>query len=95
LIFALASAARRDFERLREFLLPASPAVAARAASHILQAIWSLEGSPDRGRPSSVEGARELIVPFGRSSYIVRYVHDREVGKILVLRIWHSRENRA
>jgi hypothetical protein len=49
---------------------------------------------PDRGRPSDAIGARELVVPFGRSAYIVRCAHLREVEEIVILRIRHGREQR-
>jgi plasmid stabilization system protein ParE len=35
-----------------------------------------------------------LIVPFGRSAYIVRFAHDAERVEVVILRIWHSREAR-
>jgi plasmid stabilization system protein ParE len=50
--------------------------------------------SPERGRPASVSNARELIVPFGRSSYVVRYAYRGERDEVVIFRIWHSRERR-
>lgn len=49
---------------------------------------------PDRGRPAGFAGARELIVPFGRSAYIVRYAHLNRMGEVIILRVWHGREDR-
>ena len=37
---------------------------------------------------------RELIVPFGHMPYIVRYAHVANEDTVIVLRIWHGRENR-
>lgn len=34
------------------------------------------------------------VVPFGRSAYILRYAHLLGTDEIVILRIWHSRENR-
>jgi plasmid stabilization system protein ParE len=47
-----------------------------------------------RGDGSRVTGARELIVPFGQSAYIVRYAHNARREEVVILRIWHSREAR-
>jgi plasmid stabilization system protein ParE len=87
-------AALRDIERLRAFLADKSPATAQRVVTTLSIAIQSLDTLPDRGRPSSLPGARELIVPFGRSSYIVRYVHVAARKEVVILRIWHGREAR-
>jgi plasmid stabilization system protein ParE len=88
-------AATADIERLRAFLIDKNPAAAKRAVAVLVQTIQSLNWLPERGRPSSaVTGARELIVPFGRSAYVVRYVHDARREEIFILRVWHSRETR-
>jgi hypothetical protein len=34
------------------------------------------------------------VVPFGRSAYLVRYVHVAEASEVIILRIWHGREKR-
>jgi plasmid stabilization system protein ParE len=50
----------------REFLAGRHPAAAQRAVAGIAQTIDSLATYPDRGKPSDLEGLRELIAPFGR-----------------------------
>jgi plasmid stabilization system protein ParE len=35
---------------------------------------------------------RDLAVPFGRSVYIVRFMHDARRAEIVIIRIWHGRE---
>ena len=87
-------AAATDLLRLHNFLAELSPDVAQRAVSTIVRAIDSLDLFPDRGRPSAVPGARELIVPFGSSGYIVRFAHDAGRAEVVILRVWHSRETR-
>jgi toxin ParE1/3/4 len=87
-------AALDDLQRLHTFLVGVSPAAAERAIATLVRAIESLDMFPDRGRPSVMAGARELIVPFGRSAYIVRYVHRRQDAEVIVLRVWHGRESR-
>ena len=87
-------AAQADLERLREFLDEKDPPSALRAAAAVDEAIQSLETFPERGRPTSIAGVRELIVPFGRSAYVLRYALLREADEIAILRIWHGREVR-
>ena len=91
---AVSRLAAADLARLHEFLADKNASAAQRAASAIAEAIDSLATNPDRARPSKVKGLRELIVPFGRSAYVVRYAHDRERQEIVIVRIWHGREAR-
>lgn len=83
-----------DLERLRALLVDKNPGAAQRAVAAISNALRSLDVFPDRARPSSIVGLRELIVPFGRSAYVVRYAPLTEREEIVVLRIWHGREQR-
>ena len=50
---------------------------------------------PQRGRPSGIASVRELVVPFGQSSYVLRYAYLANRDEIVILRIWHGREQRA
>ena len=83
-----------DINRLRAFLADKNPAAALRAVTTIVAAIQSLDMSSDRGRPTGTVGVRELIVPFGRSAYVLRYSHLQDADEVLILRIWHGREQR-
>jgi hypothetical protein len=47
---------------------------ARRAIDALIHAVQSLDTSPERGRPSGTPGIRELIVPFGRYGYVLRYL---------------------
>ena len=87
-------AAMADVERLRTFLAESNPEAARRAVAVLSDAIQSLNSLADRGRPSVMPGARELIVPFGRSAYVLRYVHDPLTEEVVIIRIWHGREAR-
>ena len=88
-------AAIADVERLHEFLAEKDSSAAQRAAKAIDDAVRSLTDFPQRGRPSGIAGVRELIVPFGQSSYVLRYAYLASRGEIVILRIWHGREQRA
>jgi plasmid stabilization system protein ParE len=83
-----------DLDRLRAFLSDKNPAAAARAIAVLTAAVQSLETFPERGRPSSTPNVRDLIVPFGRSAYLVRYAYSAPVKEVVLLRIWHGREAR-
>jgi len=86
--------ALRDVERLHDFLKEKSPHVARREAQAILQGAELLEEAPEAGRPlSDGTGRRELFLPFGAGSYVLRYRRDT-TGTVVVVRVWHSRENR-
>jgi plasmid stabilization system protein ParE len=87
-------AAAAGLERLRFFLAKTSPAAAGRAAAILASAIHSLDTMPERGRPSELPNIRDLIVPFGRSAYVLRCAYSVENHEIVVLRVWHGREAR-
>jgi plasmid stabilization system protein ParE len=91
----VSSAAAADLRRLRAFLADKDPRAAQRAISGIVRAIDSLDLFPDRGRPTGIAGTRELIMPFGRSAYVVRFAHDPQREEIVIARIWHGREART
>ena len=87
-------AAVADLVRLRTFLADKNALAAQKVVAVLDEAMKSLLDLPDRGRPAGSSGARDLIVPFGRSAYLVRYVHRAEDDEIVVLRLWHGRESR-
>lgn len=87
-------AALADLERLREFLVEKDAGAAERATATLIEAIDSLVIFLERGRPSVLRGLRELVVPFGQSSYVVRYAFRSSIDVVYVYRIWHGREQR-
>ena len=77
--------------RLREFIAVHDPAAAGRIADRLQSGINSLLDHPKLGHPVSYspepESFRDLVI----GDYLVRYlVMDI---RILVLRVWHQREN--
>jgi plasmid stabilization system protein ParE len=88
-------AAAADIERLHAFLADKNPNAARRAVAVLVRAIQSLDALAERGRPAGTAGLRELAVPFGRSAYIVRYAHDAAREEVVIVRIWHGREDRG
>jgi plasmid stabilization system protein ParE len=91
----LSPAAVEDIERLRTFLDTVNPDAAKRAVALIWKAIDRLPELPALGKPTDDADIRQIIVRFGSSGYIVRYVVVPETSDILITRIWHSREART
>jgi plasmid stabilization system protein ParE len=83
-----------DVERLRTFLDQTNPDAARRALALIWTAIERLQDFPALGLPTEDADIRQIVIRFGASGYIVRYVIIPEMGDILVTRIWHGREAR-
>ena len=88
--------ALRDLERLRVFLRTKNIKAAREATRAVLTALQSLELYPTLGR--TVENRspdyRELIIPFGHNGYIAAYRYMAESETLLVLGLWHQREQR-
>ena len=85
--------AKDDLQRLYEFIEPHSQDAAARAVQRLVSAAQTLIEFPQKGRPWQPDtNYRELPVSFGARGYIVRY---REFeGQIIIVRVWHAREER-
>jgi plasmid stabilization system protein ParE len=82
-----------DVQRLRSFLEDKNPTAATRAG-HVLQAgAKQLAGFPEIGFPMN-DGTdrRELFLPFGTGSYVLRYIIDKQT--VVIIRAWHSKEQR-
>lgn len=82
-----------DIDRLHAFLQPKNSDAARRAVQLIFDSALSLRGAPNKGRPLRAQ-FRELIVPFGKGAYVIRYRVYEDAQIIRVVRIWHSRERR-
>ncbi len=72
----VARTALEDLKRLTEFLVQQYPQDAHRSEDTIRDAISVLAKLPMVGRPARQQGdlsLRELLIPFGRSGYVVLY----------------------
>jgi len=87
-------AAAADLRRLHYFLANKSLDAAGQAAAILASAIQSLDTMPERGRPSGSPNIRELIVPFGQSASVLRYMYSIKNQEVVVLRVWHGQEAR-
>jgi plasmid stabilization system protein ParE len=81
-----------DVERLRTFLDQNNPGAAQRAMARIWMAIERLQEFPALGIATKDAHVRQIVIRFGASGYIVRYV--AEPDDIVITRIWHGREAR-
>lgn len=88
----ISQAARADLARLHDFLAEKNRTAADRAISTVIAAVQSIEAFPMRGRPTATANVRELVIPFGRSGYLLRYAYSAERDEAVVLRIAHGRE---
>ena len=85
--------AQADIRRLYDFLLGEAPSAAERAIRTIQLGASKVLDFPRIGRPMDDDtGRRELFIPFGAGAYVLRYrIHD---DTIVVIRVWHSRQER-
>jgi plasmid stabilization system protein ParE len=83
-----------DLDRLFLFLKERNPSAASRAARAVRRSADRLASLPEIGRPmADGSGRRELVIPFAGSGYVLRYRIDAD-GSVVVIRVWHGRENR-
>ncbi len=88
--------ASEDIDRLYEFLKDENPRSAQKAMLAIDEGFEMLIASPYLGvRMHGREMYRQLFVPFGKNAYALRYRINSDNDALVVVRIWHSRENRS
>jgi plasmid stabilization system protein ParE len=86
--------AQADIQRLYAFLREKSPGAAERAIRAIQLGAQRLLAFPHPGRRMDDETERrEVSVPFGAGAYVLRYRMHEET--LVVIRVWHSREERV
>jgi plasmid stabilization system protein ParE len=85
--------AAADIARLRGFLSDKDFLAAQRALQTIYKGGELIAAHPRIGRPMP-DGTkrRELFIPFGSGFYVLRYFLANNV--VVIVRVWHSRENR-
>ena len=87
-----ARAARDDRRRIAAWLAERNKAAAVRVARALVAAADSLGTRPEKGRPGRAPGTREIsAVP----PYIIVYEVDQTAGVVLILRVWHSAQDRS
>ena len=87
------AAARHDVIRLRSFIDSHNPEAARNAADTLKKATHLLLDHPALGKRLEEREDRELFIPFGQRGYILRYRLEDET--LVIVRIWHSLEERS
>jgi plasmid stabilization system protein ParE len=80
-----------DLARLHQFLAPASPRTAGRAVQALTTVGERLLAHPRLGERLEAYRPRE-VRRFLVGSYELRY--EVQPGRLVVLRVWHAREDR-
>lgn len=84
-----------DIDRLYDFLMPKSPLAAQKAMLAIDEGLAMLQDNPFMGlKMDGNPDYRQLYVPFGKNAYVLRYRIHQEQDTLVVVRVWHSREDR-
>jgi len=81
--------ALEDLERLHEFVAEKNPAAANRIREQLLSSFQRLLEQPLAGKPVKSLPVRQWV----SGDYVIRYLVDGEQDLIIV-RIWHGREDR-
>lgn len=82
-----------DLKRLYRFLEQNHPSALKRAAARLKSTFALLQRFPHAGYAlDHLYPFRELLVPFGKGHYVIRYRLSEQ--KINVVHLWHSREDR-
>ncbi len=79
-----------DLKRLKAFISAHNPAAASRISSRLIKGVQAIKTHPRLGHPVPRAPDPETIRDLVLGNYIVRYIILRE--RIVVLRIWHHRE---
>ncbi len=88
--------ALEDMARLRHFIQKDNPFVAQKAGQRIFRAVNIPLKNPEAGMPSldeDCEAFRDLYTHFGRGGHTIRYRLKQQT--IIIVRVWHSREERV
>ena len=81
-----------DLIRLRAFVAEKSPAAAARIAAELIARIENLCAFPQLGRAVGEAPQPDVIRDMVFGNYVVRY--SEHANALVVLRVWHHREDR-
>lgn len=84
--------ATADLQRLKAFVAEHDPAAALRIVNELIARIERLADFPSMGRDVEAAPAALCVREFAFDRYIVRYMISADA--LLVLRIWHHREER-
>jgi plasmid stabilization system protein ParE len=82
-----------DLDLQYQFLAAIDPEIASKAVQKIVNFAKSLAENPQRGKAiADIPGLRKLLVPFGKYGYVLHYIFLSD--EVLILRVYHGRQNR-
>lgn len=85
--------ALEDIQRLHLFIAERNPDLLNKASECLKQSFKLLQEYPKAGYElDHLPGVRELLIPFGKGNYIIRYKIQQKL--IAIAHLWHSREDR-
>jgi plasmid stabilization system protein ParE len=88
------ASALADLDRFAAFLRETHPALSAIVGREIIAKAQVLSKHPRLGSPAPNRPEyRQLVMQVLNATYVFRYVLDGE--RVVMLRVFHSRENRA
>lgn len=85
-------AAVQGIAACRKFLEKQAPHAARHAAAVIRDHLHQIRDYPRLGHIYAGTDNRELIIPFGRTGYLVLYRYDERLDTVYVLAFKHQRE---
>jgi toxin ParE1/3/4 len=88
---AWAADALADLQRFAEFLHSRHPTLAEKVAQAIIAKAQLLAEHPRLGRPIAYHSEyRQIVLQVLNAAYVFQY--RCEPGRVVILRIWHGRE---
>lgn len=92
-ILRFSRSALTDLNRIYGFMNDTAPETLDAAAERLRWGFSSVKKYPTIGYlMDRLKDFRELLVPFGKGNYIIRYRVTKR--SVVVLHIWHNREKR-
>jgi len=80
-----------DILKIFDFLSEKNPEVAKKIVERIKISVQQLNHFPESGKLNE-KGSRDFFVFWSANTYVLRYKIQSE--KIIIIRVWHSKENR-
>ena len=90
----ITESARRDLQRLQDFLKTKNTLAAKKVADVLIRAIRMLQSMPEIGRPVPhlPPEFQEVVIEFGSSGYVMLYRYDEYTDTLAILKIKHQKE---
>lgn len=92
----LTSQAVDDLERVQQTLANKSQSAAERARQVIVEHLEKVQRHPTIYRPVPDRPyERDIVIAFGSHGYVLRYRYEQGADRVVILRVWHQREQQS